>query len=126
VTGLRPLRPCGSGSCVSSQAPRTRPLRRIEPLQFVGPRADAIHALLTVLARTPRVRILERDDVIVHAVARTAVLRLPIDIEVVVDERRGRIDLRVSTMLALRERSGSRAYATGLLRSLEAELRAGR
>lgn len=92
-------------------------------MQFIGARADAMHALLSVLGRTPRMRILERDDVGVHAVARTAVLRIPVDVEAVIDDVRGRLHLRVSTPLALRERSSSRAYAIELLQRVEDELR---
>lgn len=69
-------------------------------------------------------RILERDDVAVHAVARSAVLRIPVDVEAVIDEGRGRLDLRVSTPLALRERSSSRTFAAELLQRIETELRA--
>ncbi len=82
-----------------------------------------MQALLAVLARSPRLRILERDDVAIHAIARTAVLRVPVDVEIVIDEGRGRIDLRVSTPLALRERSSSRVYALGLLERIEEQLR---
>ncbi len=83
-----------------------------------------MRALLSVLGRTPRLRILERDDVAVHAIARTAILRVPVDLEAIVDEARGRLDLRVSTRLALRERSSSRVYALELMQRIEAELRA--
>jgi uncharacterized protein (DUF1499 family) len=83
-----------------------------------------MRALLNVLGRTPRLRILERDDVAVHAIARTAILRVPVDLEAIVDEARGRLDLRVSTRLALRERSSSRVYALELMQRIEAELRA--
>jgi uncharacterized protein (DUF1499 family) len=83
-------------------------------------------ALLTVLDRIPRLRILERDDVAVRAVARTAVLRVPVEVEAVIDEGRGRIDLRVSTPLALRQRSSSRAYALELLQRIEEQLRSAR
>ncbi len=83
-----------------------------------------MRALLNVLGRTPRLRILERDDVAVHAIARTAILRVPVDLEAIVDEARGRLDLRVSTRRALRERSSSRVYALELMQRIEAELRA--
>ena len=124
MTVRRALRPCGPGSCVSTQAPLTDPLRRIEPLVFAGPHGHAMRAVLAVLFRTPRLRVLERDDVAVHAVVRTPILRVPFDIELIVDEGRGRIDLRMSSSVALRESSGSRARATELLRNIETELRA--
>jgi uncharacterized protein (DUF1499 family) len=123
VTRVRPLRPCGSGSCVSTQTSGTDPLRRIEPLGFATPREVALRAVLRVLARQSRVRILERDDVSVHAVVRSAVLRVPLDLDVVIDEAGGRIHLRASTPFALRERSLSRTRAEALLRAIERELR---
>jgi uncharacterized protein (DUF1499 family) len=126
VTSRRPLRPCGSRSCVSTQAPVTQPLRRIEPLPFAGPGVDAMRAVLVVLARTPRLRVLERDGISVHALARSPVLRVPFDLDIVVDEARGRIDLRASTPFALRERSRSRSRALELLSRIEAELRSSR
>ena len=124
MTERRPLRPCGQGSCVSTQAPVTQPLRRIEPLRFAGSGADVMSALLTVLARMPRLRVLERDDVAVHAVTRTSVLRVPMDLELAVDEAGGRLDLRASTPFALREQASSRARAIALLKQIETELRA--
>jgi len=124
VTQPRPLRPCGRGSCVSTQAPVSQPLRRIEPLRFEASAADAMRALLTVLARTPRTRILERDDVAVHAVTRSAFLRVGMDLEVTVDSARGLLDLRASTSLSVREQTGSRRWAMELLGRIEKELRA--
>jgi len=108
---------------VSTQAPLTQPLRRIEPLRFVGSGFDAMQAVLAVLARLPRVHVLERDAVAVHAVMRTALLRIPTDLELVVDEGRGRLDLRASTPFAVRERASSRAVALDLLQRFEVELR---
>jgi uncharacterized protein (DUF1499 family) len=101
----------------------TQPLRRIEPLPFAGSGADAMRAVLAVLARTPRLRVLERDDVSVHALVRSPVLRVALDIEIVVDEGRGRIDLRASTPFALRDRARSRTRALELLTRIEDELR---
>jgi len=119
----RALRPCGTGSCVSTQAPRTQPLRRIEPMPFAGPASLVMEAVRGVLARTPRVRILERDDLAIHAVARTSVLRITRDIDMVVDEAAALLHLRVATAISIRERSGSRPYAIGLLQQVERELR---
>jgi uncharacterized protein (DUF1499 family) len=119
----RPLAPCRSGSCVSTQAPRTDPLRRIEPLAFALPIDAAMRAVLAALAGVPRLRILERDAVGVHAVARSAVLRVPLDLEVRVDATAGAIHLRAATPVALRERSSARTRATELLLRIERELR---
>jgi len=123
VTRVRSLRPCGTGSCVSTQTPRTDPLRRIEPLLIATPAQEALRAVLRVLARQPRLRVLERDEVSVHAVARSAVLRVPLDLDVVIDSAGGRLHLRASTPLALRERATVRTRATELLSLFDAELR---
>jgi uncharacterized protein (DUF1499 family) len=128
VIGARQLRPCGRGSCVSSQAPLTDPTRRIEPLPFAGSTKVALRAVLTVLARVPRARVLERDDASVHAVIRSAVLRVPLDLEIVVapgsEGSSSDLHLRAATPLALRERSTSRVRAQQLLDLIDRELRA--
>ena len=125
MTELRPLPPCGQGSCVSTQAPRTDPVHRIEPLAFAASREIAIGAVLAALGRIPRVRILERDAVSVHAVVRSAWLRVPTDLELRVDAAAGLVHLRASTRIAVRERASSRVRALGLLALIDRELRAG-
>jgi len=125
VTGQRPLSPCGSGSCVSTQAPRTDPRRRIEPLAFDAAPDVAIRAVLDALDRVPRLRILERDDASVHAVVRSVWMRVPTDVEVRVDAAAGLVHLRASTPVALRERSRPRARAVELLGLIDRELRRG-
>lgn len=125
MTTPRPaaLPPCGRRPCVSTQASRTDPLRRIEPLVF---RAEVPHvraAVLAVLGRTPRLRILERDDVSVHAVGRTAWLRLPIDVELRIDGDAGAVHLRVTAPLVLREQTHPRAYAADLLARIDTAIR---
>lgn len=125
MTAPRPLAPCGSGSCVSTQAPRTDPLRRIEPLAFVAAPDVAIRAVLAAFGRIPRLRILERDDVSVHAVVRSTWIRVPTDVDVRIDAAAGFIHLRASTPVALRERSGSRVRALELLVLIDRELRRG-
>ena len=118
------LPPCGRRPCVSTQASRTDPLQRIEPLAFA---ADATHvraAVLEVLGRTPRLRILERDDASVHAVVRSRWLRIPSDVELRIDAPAGLVHLRVSTPLALREASHPRGRALDLLARFDATIRA--
>ena len=125
MTAPRPLPPCGSGSCVSTQAARTDPLRRIEPLAFEAAPDVVIRAVLAALGRVPRLRILERDDASVHAVVRSVWIRVPMDVDVRVDATAGLVHLRASTPLALRERSQSRARALELLALIDRELRRG-
>lgn len=127
MTGAVPLRPCGRGSCVSSQASWTDPRHRIEPLPFAVPTVTAVRAVLAVLARIPRLQVLERDEASVHAVTRSALLRIPLDLEITVergtDGSHGWLHLRAWTPLALRERSHARARALELLSLVDSELR---
>lgn len=123
MTALRPLSPCRGGSCVSTQAPRTDPLRRVEPLSFSAPAEAAMRAVLVVLGRTPRTRVLERDDRSLHAIVRSAWLRIPLDVEIILDERAGLLHVRVSTPVAFRERSRARTHAVQLLDRIDGELR---
>lgn len=129
MTRPRPLSPCGRGSCVSTQASRTDPLRRIEPLAFAATPETVMAAILTVLGRTAGARILERDAVAVHAVLRSRWLRLPVDVELRVDAASdtaaGVVHLRVAAPLALREGTAARARALGLLAALDREIRRG-
>jgi uncharacterized protein (DUF1499 family) len=112
---------------VSSQAPRTDLRHRIEPLPFAAPTAAVLHAVLVVLARTPRLRVLERDSMSVHAVARSRLLRIPLDLEVIiegaVEGTDGLLHLRASTPFALRERTQGRTRARELLALIDRELR---
>jgi len=125
VTASRPLAPCGPGQCVSTQAPWTDPLRRIEPLAFAAAPEAAIRAVLAAFGRVPRLRVLERDDASVHAVVRSAWIRVPTDVDVRIDAAAGLIHLRASTPLAWRERSQVRVRALDLLASIDRELRCG-
>lgn len=116
-----PLPACSRRDCVSTQAPRTDPLRRVEPLLHAAEHSAARVAVLTALGRVPRLRILERDETSVHAVIRSPWLRVPTDVEVRIE--RTVVHLRVATRFALRDRSRARARATDLLGRMEAELR---
>ena len=83
----------------------------------------ALRAVLAALGRVPRLRILERDAGSVHAVVRSAWLRIPLDVEVRVDAAAGLVHLRASTPIAIRERSQGRAHAQRLLVLIDLELR---
>lgn len=119
------LPPCGRRPCVSTQAARTDPLRRIEPLAFATDPARVRSAVLDVFGQTPRLRILERDDSSVHAIIRSAWLRVPIDVELRIDAAAGLVHLRVSTPLALRARARPKRHARDLLAHLERAIRTG-
>ena len=124
MSSVRPLSPCTGRDCVSTQVPRSDPLRRIEPLAFDARVDVAMEAILAALTCVPRLKVLERDAVSVHAVVRSRWLRARDDIEVRVDVVAGLVHLRVATPFAVRERSRSRARAKELLALVERELRA--
>ena len=108
---------------MSTQAHPADPVHRIEPLAFAAPGTEAMAAVLAVLGRVPRLRILERDAGSVHAVVRSAWLRVPTDLELRVDVVAGLVHLRASTLLAVRERSSIRLRALELLERIDHELR---
>lgn len=118
------LPPCGRGPCVSTRASRADPLRRVEPLPFAADPGIVRETILRVLAATPRARVLERDDVSVHAVVRSAWLRVPTDVELRIDAAAGLVHLRLATPLAVRARSHPRERAHDLLARIEAAVRA--
>lgn len=99
------------------------PLRRIEPLAFAAGPERAIAAVLAVLARIPRLRILERDAASVHATVRSRWLRVPTDLELRVDPVAGLIHLRAATPFVFRERSHCRVLAIEVLALIDRELR---
>lgn len=82
-------------------------------------------AVLAVLGRVSRLRILERDAVSVHAVVRSAWLRVPTDLELRIDAAAGLVHVRASTLLALREQSSPRVRALELMSLIDRELRSG-
>lgn len=123
MSGGPELGPCRTRRCVSTQAPRTDPLRRIEPLAIGVSAASAMESTLRVLRRLPRHRILERDAVSVHAVERSDWLGFPTDIEVRIDDAAGLLHLRVTTARGVRGRTDSRTRAIQLLAAIEHELR---
>ena len=123
MTAVRPLPPCRRRDCVSTQAPRTDPLRRIEPLAFHAGLVDVTDAALRALGRVPRLKVLERDATSVRAVVRSPWLRLTTEVELRIDAGVGLVHLSVSTPFALRERSRSRSRAHELLALIDREVR---
>lgn len=109
---------------MSTQAPVTDPLRRIEPLPVAATAETVLRAVLTALGSTPRARVLERDDVAVHAVIRSAWLRVPTDVEVRIDATAGLVHLRLASPLAWRARSHPRTRAAELRAAIDEAVRA--
>lgn len=79
--------------------------------------------MVTALGRMPRLRILERDAISVHAVLPSPWLRIPTDIELQIDVEARLVHVRVARPYVVRERSQSRLVAQEVLRRIEQELR---
>jgi uncharacterized protein (DUF1499 family) len=121
---LRRLEPCPNlPNCVSSQASAHDLLHRIEPLPFAPDGVSIMAAVLKALRRTPGLRILERDDSYVHAVARSRILRLPSDVELLADLTEGLLHVRASSRYGRSDLGANRRRAQELLEAVEVELR---
>jgi uncharacterized protein (DUF1499 family) len=120
----RRLEPCPNlPNCVSSQASLHDVLHRIEPLRFATDRATLMSAVLTSIRRTAGLRVLERDDEYVHAVARSTILRLPSDVELLADMGAGLLHVRASSRYGRSDLGANRRRAEELLAAVEDELR---
>lgn len=121
---LRRLEPCPNlPNCVSSQASMHDVLHRIEPLRFSTDRATLMSAVLASIRRMPGLRVLERDDEYVHALARSTILRLPSDVELLADMGAGLLHVRASSRYGRSDLGANRRRAEELLEAVEAELR---
>jgi uncharacterized protein (DUF1499 family) len=120
----RRIEPCPNlPNCVSSQASTHDVLHRIEPLRFATDRATLMAAVLIAIRRRSGLRVLERDDEYVHAVARSAILRLPSDVELLVDMSAGLLHVRASSRYGRSDLGANRRRAEELLAAVEDELR---
>jgi uncharacterized protein (DUF1499 family) len=120
----RRLGPCPNlPNCVSSQAPEHDVLHHVEPLRVAADRLTLFAAVLRVIDRTPGLRILERDDHYVHALARSAVMRLPSDVELLADLDVGLLHVRASSRFGRSDLGANRRRAVALLAAVEGELR---
>jgi uncharacterized protein (DUF1499 family) len=120
----RRLEPCPNlPNCVSSQASPHDALHHIEPLRFASDRATVMAAVLVAVRRVPGLRVLERDDEYVHAIARSTVLRLPSDVELLADQRTGLLHVRASSRYGRSDLGANRRRATELLAAVEDVLR---
>jgi uncharacterized protein (DUF1499 family) len=121
---LRRLDPCPAlPNCVSSQAPAHDTLHHLAPLPIGSDRVTTISAVLRVIARTRGLRVLERDDHYVHAVAHSRVLRLPSDVELVADNDAGLLHVRAASRYGRSDLGANRRRAQTLLEDIERELR---
>ncbi|HVS01383.1 MAG TPA: DUF1499 domain-containing protein [Thermoanaerobaculia bacterium] len=83
-----PRSPC----CVSSQA--GDPAKRLDPLPLTGTAAEARQRLLAVLASWPRTRLARDDGSYLHAECSTPLLGFVDDLELLLDEAAGAIQVR--------------------------------
>jgi uncharacterized protein (DUF1499 family) len=121
---LRRLEPCPNlPNCVSSQAAPHDVLHRIEPLRIASDAPGVMGAVLRALRSIPGLHVLERDDVYIHAVARSALLRLPSDVELLADHEAGLLHVRASSRYGRSDLGANRRRAQELLDAIEAELR---
>ena len=87
------LAPCPSSSnCVSSLADDEP--HRISPLPFSGPAAAAIDSLAGIVRSLPRASVVTATENYLHAEFRSAVFRFVDDVEFLVDESAGVIQVR--------------------------------
>jgi uncharacterized protein (DUF1499 family) len=118
------LRPCAPRrDCVSTQASADDTRRYVTPLRVAAAPDVVLRAVDRAVGAIARVRVLERDEITVHAVVRSRFLRLATDIDVRLDAVRGLVHVRVSAPPALRRRSRAREIATGLLSATDRAVR---
>jgi uncharacterized protein (DUF1499 family) len=121
---LRRLDPCPAlPNCVSSQAPVHDLLHHIPPLAFAADRLTVMTAVLRAVERTPGLRVLERDDHYLHAVARGRMLPLPSDVELVADVAAGLLQIRAASRFGRSDLGSNRRRAQALLDDIERLLR---
>ena len=81
-----PLDPCPSSpNCVSTQAAVDDRQHHMPAIPFTIPTQAVVHAIMDVIAESPRTRIVSRDTHYVHAEFRSRLLRFVDDVELVVD-----------------------------------------
>ncbi|MGI9303152.1 MAG: DUF1499 domain-containing protein, partial [Gammaproteobacteria bacterium] len=76
-----------SPNCVSSQA--SDPARRAQPFALSGSPAQFMSRIQSVVAAMPRTRVVEADDIYLHAEFKSALFGFVDDFEVLVDEAAG-------------------------------------
>lgn len=92
------LAPCpNKPNCVNSQSSSAR--HRVEPLRYDGSPAQAMAAVREVLAKLPRVTVVEAGERYLHAECRTPVMGFIDDLEFYCDESTNTMHLRSASRL---------------------------
>jgi uncharacterized protein (DUF1499 family) len=112
------LAPCpASPNCVCTQD--ANPRRRLAPIALPCAAAEAVRALAEIIERTPRARIVSRNEHYLHAEFATAVFRFVDDVEFLVDEAAGMIHFRSASRIGHWDLGANRRRMERLRREFE-------
>jgi uncharacterized protein (DUF1499 family) len=96
------LAPCPrTPNCVSTQAPPGP--KRMDPIPYAGPLAEARERLLRVLRAHPRTRLVREEPDFLKAECRSLVFRFVDDVEFVLDDTAKEIHFRSASRLGRRD-----------------------
>lgn len=113
----RRLAPCpDKPNCVSSQS--ADPSKRMPALGFEGEVEPVRAAILDVIAKAPRARVVEADEDYIHAEFATLVFRFVDDVEFLIDPGAKRVDFRSASRVGHSDLGTNRRRMTGLCRQL--------
>ena len=113
----RKLEPCpDKPNCVSTQS--ADPAKRMPALAFEGEAGPVRAAILDVLARAPRARVVEAEGDTVRAEFTTLVFRFVDDVEFLIDPAAKRVDFRSASRVGHSDLGTNRRRMTALCRRL--------
>lgn len=111
------LKPCPSTpNCVSTQA--TDASKRMDPISFSGPPAEAQAKLLAILQK-PRVEVTESREGYIHAVFTTRLMRYRDDVEFLIDPEAHLIHFRSASRVGTSDLGTNRRRMKGLIRDFK-------
>lgn len=114
----RRLAPCpDKPNCVSTQS--TDAAKRMPALGFAGEVEPVRAAILDVLARAPRARVVEAGEDYIHAEFTTLLLRFVDDVEFSIDAGAKRVDFRSASRAGHSDLGTNRRRMEELSRKLE-------
>ena len=114
----RRLPPCpDKPNCVSTQS--TDPAKRMPALGFAGEVEPVRAAILEVLAREPRARVVEAGEDYIHAEFTTLLLRFVDDVEFSIDAGGKRVEFRSASRVGHSDLGTNRRRMENLSRQLE-------
>jgi len=114
----RRLAPCpDKPNCVSTQS--TDPAKHMPALGFEGEVEPVRAAILEVLARAPRARVVEAGEDYIHAEFTTLLFRFVDDVEFSIDPGARRVDFRSASRIGHSDLGTNRRRMENLSRQLE-------